>query len=152
MKIVFVCTGNTCRSPMAQTIAESLALKHNLEVEVSSAGVSVFSETGASANAVDAMASLGLDLSGHISKQITLEHIKDSNLVLTMTRQHKNFLLDRLDDTYLEKIYTLAEYVSLPEKDISDPFGQPLDDYKKCANEIHQLLDIIFDNLIVERI
>jgi len=143
MKIVFVCTGNTCRSPMAEAIAKSLAKKYSLEAEIFSAGILVLSEVNASENALKAMSELDLDLTYHVSKQISSQHMESADLILTMTSHHKNFLT-REYASHQSKIYTLSEYANCPEKDVADPFGKNLAEYKICADEIHKLLKVVF--------
>ena len=114
--IVFICTGNTCRSPMA----EGLFRCYNGEAE-----------TGlpASANAVAAAAERGADISAHRSRQLTAEMVREAKYLVCMTASH----YDRLCELFPEardKVFTL-----LPE-DISDPFGGDLDTYRRAAAEI----------------
>lgn len=147
MKIIFVCTGNTCRSPMAEVIAKDLIKKYNIQAEISSAGISVFCESGASENAMSAIGEYKLDLTNHISKQISVEDLEESSLILTMTAKHKEYLLSILKCKETEKkIHTLCEYAGCDKKDITDPFGQGLNEYKMCANELYTLIERIFEN------
>ena len=93
MKILFVCTGNTCRSPMAQAIAEDYIKKHNIKnIEISSCGI--YPETGANAskNAVEVMKELGIDISKHKARQFDANDITDSDIIVVMSPRHMELL------------------------------------------------------------
>ena len=132
MKIMFVCTGNTCRSPMAEAIAKSVFPQD--EYEIISRGISVFEGTPASENAQQAAENAGLDLSEHVSRQITEEDIRTSDVIFTMTNAHKQMLLSvcsRLN----KPIFSLAEFVGSTE-DVSDPYGGSLEIYERSFQQI----------------
>ncbi len=130
--ILFVCTGNTCRSPMAMAIFNALSK----EEKASSAGISVAYPSSAAENAKEAVKKYGASLDEHLSKQITTDDLKEYSLIITMTNNHKEFLRSYLDD---EKIITLAEYAG--EKcDISDPFGGNLTLYEDTAQRIYEYI------------
>lgn len=135
MKILFVCTGNTCRSPMAAAFMNKIASENDLEVEADSAGVFATEPEPASENAVAAMREYGIDLSEHRSKQLTNELINEADLILTMTQAHK-MLIEQLAEG---KLYTLLEYAG-GSGDISDPYGGDEEEYKAAAQEIYDAL------------
>lgn len=136
---MFVCTGNTCRSPMASGIAKNIF--KDTEVDIISRGVCVYTNSAASENAICAMNSMNIDLSKHISKQVTITDISESNLIFTMTNNHKNILLE-LSPESASKIFTLTEYIGT-NKDILDPFGLSLDYYILCALELEKYILLI---------
>lgn len=104
---------------------------------VSSAGTSVFFESGATEEAISAAADLGADIKEHKATGISADLINNRDLILTMTTSHKNKLLNLVPEAK-NKIFTLKEFAGSTEgMDISDPYGCPLEQYKSCANEIY---------------
>ncbi|HSI68509.1 MAG TPA: low molecular weight protein arginine phosphatase [Planococcus sp. (in: firmicutes)] len=139
MKIFFICTGNTCRSPMAQAI---FAAKELEGVSVKSAGL--FAGTAPlSANAQTVLDAHGIDFQ-HISKQLRPEDLDWASLVLTMTNSHKSLLVQNYPGSS-DKIFTLKEFVEGSVGDISDPYGGPLAAYEQTFAELHRLIDGLAD-------
>lgn len=146
MNILFVCTGNTCRSPMAAYIMEKVAVENDLDVLIESAGV--FPEAGkpASDEAIKAMADMGIDLTGHRTQAVTEELLDKADVILTMTEGQKMLL----EPSAKGKIYTLLEYAG-SEGDISDPYGGDLEEYKETAQEIYDAIVDIAEKLPIRK-
>ncbi len=141
-EIIFVCTGNTCRSPMAEGFFNSLP---NKGYWGTSAGIFAQNGQKPSENAVSAMKDMGIDIKSHLSKGLTPEAIERAELILTMTKSHKNALLG-IDNSLSGKVMTLSEF-SGEDGEIPDPFGGDLDTYRSCAKEIKRLVKKAYDKL-----
>lgn len=148
-RILFVCTGNTCRSSMAEALFKHLLERGGLsgQYQVQSAGTSASPDMPASRHAMQALEELGIDLSCHASRLITVEMINEADLVLTMTASHKQQLIRMKPDAW-EKIFTLKEYSdSGPGSDIEDPFGGDLETYVACRDAIMRSLERLLNKL-----
>lgn len=156
MRILFVCTGNTCRSPMAQFYFNAKTMKCHENDYANSAGISAFNGQSASYEAVTVMNELyDIDLSEHQSKLVSSNMIEESDLVLTMTNAHKVILKEEFPG-FSDKIFTLAEYVQTISdnersngniREIPDPYGQGESKYKETAKKIAEHLDMIIEHI-----
>lgn len=140
-KILFVCTGNTCRSPMAETLARNIlaeVAEKTAEVEVVSAGLAALPGAAAAENAVQALRELGVELEGHAARLLTAELVREADLVLTMTGSHRQQVCS-LAPECADKVYTLAGYAG-EGADVVDPIGGSVEVYRQCAGEIRRLV------------
>ncbi len=140
--ILFVCTGNTCRSPMAAAFARiELAQRlgcptgdlERFGVVISSAGTAGgYGE--ASDHARQVMAGRGIDLADHSSKALTAEMVQNADHVFAMTRSHRDRIIETAPDS-ADRVAMLIE-----DEDVRDPIGGSMDDYESCAVRIEQAL------------
>ena len=144
-RILFVCTGNTCRSAMAAAMMADIAVKNDLDILVDSAGVFALIGECAADNAILAMEKYDIDLSLHRTKPLTEELIDMADVILVMTEAHKILVESMAGD----KVHTLLEYAG-SEGDISDPYGGDMEEYEETAEEIYDALVDIAENLPVK--
>lgn len=143
MKIIFICTGNTCRSPMAKFLMQDLISKNKkTDIEVLSAGTSVYSPMPISPHASRLLSERNIDSSSHYSMLFTPSLVNDNALILTMSLSHKEAILTKYP--FLSKqTYALFEYVGGGQS-ISDPFGGSLEVYRAAMAEIESLINKLY--------
>ncbi len=148
--ILFVCTGNLCRSPMAAGLLRRGLVEAGLEsrYRVRSAGVWAVDDSPASESAVAVMAERGIDISDHIAHTVTSGDMAEADLVLVMTREHAEVLKNTWPQ-YGWKIHRLSE-MSGKRKDIRDPYTGPMEDYRRCADTLSSYIDRGFAKIVQE--
>lgn len=143
MNIYFVCTGNTCRSPMAAAI---LKAKNIANIDVRSAGIYALEGGGISENANRVLEKADI-AHNHVSHQVHQDDIEWADLILTMTVSHKEMLLQQFEQAS-GKTYTLKEYVTpYTAFDVSDPYGGDLYTYQHTFVELQQLIEQLIEKV-----
>jgi protein-tyrosine-phosphatase len=141
--ILLVCTGNTCRSPMAEALMRDKFLRrfanssaNGSPVFIASGGLSAYPGGPASVEAQRVIAARGLSLSEHQSRAVTKHALQLADLVLVMTKSHRQALLDSLPE-----IKSKVHLLSGDSTDVADPFGGTESQYAACADQMDTFLD-----------
>lgn len=135
-KIIFVCSGNTCRSPLAEGLFKKYIEENNIgSIDISSAGISAFSGDEVSENSVTVAEKRGVDLSSHRAKNLNPQDLIETDLFVCMTESHSK-LLERFCDS--SRIMTL---------NVPDPYGGSLDTYENCAKQIESYFPQILEKI-----
>jgi protein arginine phosphatase len=138
--IVLVCTGNTCRSPMAEAllkkrIADRLRCRvqelDDRGIVIMSAGISAQPGSRSAAEAIQTMQERGLDLTHHESQPLSDRIVRFADVILTMTRGHRDTILEHFPDAEPR-----VHLISRGRGDVADPIGGPLDLYRRCAEQL----------------
>lgn len=141
-KIMFICSGNTCRSPLAEGLFKKYLKDNNItDVGVGSAGVGTFPGDTVSINSILVANNRGVDISSHRARNINPEHLLTTDLFFCMSESHKAVLTKHCDG---EKIVVL---------NIADPFGRPIEVYEECAKQLEsqfpQILETIQNTVFI---
>jgi protein-tyrosine-phosphatase len=148
--ILLVCTGNTCRSPMAkallQKILQERAPGSAEEFHISSAGLTTGPGLPASKYAIAVMEERGIDIKGHRSQPVDASLVQAADLVLAMTDVQREYLWDRFP-TRKENIFTLAEFAGIAGE-VADPFGGGQAIYEECAAQLEYILNRVAERLL----
>ena len=146
--ILFVCSGNVCRSPMAVGLMRRKFASEHLEAQhrVFSAGIWALDESSASENAQAVMAERNVDISDHIAHTITANDVAEADLILVMSQEHADMIRNTWPQ-YDWKVHRLAE-MSGKRKDIHDPYGRPIEAYRECADIISDYIDRGFARIL----
>ena len=150
-RVLLVCTGNICRSPLAAVMLERALTQRNVrDVDVKSAGTGAWDGAPASEGAYLVALENGLDLSEHRAQLLTRDLVEGSDLILTMARHHRA----RVDELGGQgHVSVLGEYVGKQGDDaeVSDPFGADLEIYRDTYTQLEAFIAAAADRLVRER-
>lgn len=151
MNILLVCTGNTCRSPMAETLLDDAVDRSSIlhgQVKIQSAGTFAAEGAEATPEAVRVMDEMGLSLEKHISQQFTDELAKWADLVLAMGKEQMEHM-EVIAPEEVEKMHTLIGFGEGVDGspignhyEICDPYGEDIEEYRECAKQLKEMIDL----------
>lgn len=139
MNIIFVCTGNTCRSPLAESLAQSVSSNHTFQ----SRGIAAYNGAPVSQNTAHIIRREGLPAVGSASS-FTDEDAK-ADLILTMSQQHKAMLLAQYPEA---NVQMFSEFATGEARDIADPYGGDITYYDEAYREIARYVQLMFEKLV----
>ena len=147
--MLFVCTGNSCRSVMAQGLLQHLLKQqeHRLTepVEIRSAGIATIEGLPASKETLTLLEHEGIDLSGHFARGLSDEAIRNADLILAMERHHLEQICRRVPQaqskTFLLKTFGLPGDADISDPSIPDPIGKPMEVYEVCFADIREAVE-----------
>ncbi len=139
MKIIFVCTGNTCRSPMAEYLLQDLLAQEEIDIEVESAGIMASPGSPPTPETEQVLRENGYEsISSHQAQHVSELSLSPGDLLLGMTAKHRAFLADKVPEQI--EVSTLNEYLDT-EVDLSDPFGSDIDTYRRLYQQLKPALE-----------
>jgi protein-tyrosine-phosphatase len=151
VNVLFVCTGNTCRSPLAEAMMRRLLVDRRVEgITVASAGTGAWAGAPASEGSYLVALEDGVDLSAHRARALTPDVAGSADLILTMSRSHRQ----RLSELgYGDRTFLLGEYAgrSGAAAEVDDPYGGSLTDYRDACTQLKELLGEVVQRLERER-
>ncbi len=144
--VLFICTGNTCRSAMAEGLAYKLF--SDSEVFFLSAGVAAYSGLNANTLAQKVMLEKGIDISHHRAQQVNNKLISTADYVFTMTDDHYSYIVSKFPE-YKNKTFLLKQFLDDSEnKNIYDPIGLSIEEYRKCYDELKKCIEITIPKVL----
>lgn len=148
MKIMFVCTGNICRSAMAEVMLRKMAEEEGKSIEIYSCGTTAYTGDTSTEEAIQVMKENQINLEKHRATNIKESKIQEMDLILCATTSHKRNVIQQYPELE-KKVYTIKEFAEegTKDQDIADPWGYNIQIYRLCAKEIKENLKKIIKKI-----
>ncbi len=147
-KIIFVCQGNTCRSPMAATIMNAKLLEAKLDILVESRGMVVLFSEPYNPKAIACAAKHDMIMPNNSASQIKNSDFDRYTLVLVMDSEMKNKIYDNYEDSI--NVYTLGEFTGISDLEVKDPYGKGTEEYNHVFEQLEEVVEKVYERLIKE--
>ena len=148
MKIMFICSGNTCRSPMAEAFLNRRLKEAGVSsIEVVSAGACIWPDDVAAPDTIAEMKLHGIDLSGRKAVQATPEMLAECDLVLAMTHGVARFVADMVPEGAKTEVMSLGDYLGTGEE-VDDPYGCGEEVYHAVAEQLERMVNAAADKIL----
>ena len=140
--IVFVCTANVCRSPMAEKLFEQALQESSVKkkIQVFSAGISAMDGDKASENSIEACKEIGIDLNDHRSSVLTRATLQNASAVFCMTESHRALMQMYFELPENSPVFLMREFVEQGPTELPDPYGQSMEVYRACREDMKEAL------------
>lgn len=150
-RVLFVCSGNTCRSPLAKALFDKVVNEDSElkgKVGAGSCGISTHFQETVQPNAVTAGRKLGVDIADHRSNQFSPEYLKEFDVVIGMSKGHRDTITAHFPE-FKDRVKTLYEFNTGDKdaKDVKDPYGCDQDTYDKIAGELNEQVRIAAEKI-----
>jgi protein-tyrosine phosphatase len=146
-KVLFICTANVCRSPMAEGLF-TRAIKDaqtSKKIEAYSAGLSAMDGDKPSQNSIDACEELGIDITDHRSAGLTRSSLQEASAVFCMTESHRALINMYFDLPQGYPIFLMREFVEGESKELPDPYGQDIEVYRQCRDRMAEAMPTLIN-------
>ena len=145
--VVFVCTANVCRSPMAEKLFEQALQESSVKkkIQVFSAGISAMDGDKASENSIEACKEIVIDLNDHRSSALTRATLQNASAVFCMTESHRALMQMYFELPENSPVFLMREFAEQGPKELPDPYGQGMEVYRACRENMKEALPSIIN-------